>query len=82
VPVRVEVPRIPQLTLALTSTVALKAFVPVMVPIEVPAPVLHTAETPKDVETIVTSAPDEEIVPFVPEVEDTDTLPVANTVVV
>jgi hypothetical protein len=72
----------PQLILALTSIVALPELTPVRVPITVPAPVLQTAEAPKNVDWTVTSAFDELTVPFVPEVQATDRLPLARTLVV
>jgi len=72
----------PQLIFPLMSTVALPELVPVRVPMLVPAPLLQTAEAPQNVDWTVTSAPLELTVPFVPEVQVTERLPLAMTVVV
>ena len=55
---------------------------PVIVPTSVPAPVLQTAEMPNTVDWTVTSASDEVTVPFVPEVQATESFPFLRTFVV
>src|SRR6476659_7947015 len=72
----------PQLIRATISIVAFPSFTPVRVPILVPVPVLQMAEAPKNVEFTVTSASEELTVPFVPDVQAMDKLPLLMTVVV
>src|SRR5215212_7932031 len=58
------------------------SLTPVKVPMTVPAPVLQMALTPNTVDLTVTSAPDEDTVPFRPEVQATERLPLLITSVV
>jgi hypothetical protein len=62
--------------------VAAPSFTPVRVPSFVPAPVLQMTDPPRSVYVSVISAPVELTVPFVPEVQATERLPLARTVVV